>query len=80
MAENNNEQQLGREITGDYDLKLALLMNLRKTTRGKFTMILNRIMNLLEIDPNRHEIRESVEDLKETERNLKAYVGIFKLV
>ena len=52
MAEDNNEEPLGREMAGDYDLKLALLMNWRKTTRGKFTRIQNPIMNLLESDPN----------------------------
>ena len=67
MAEDNNAQPLGGEIIGDYDLKLALLMNPRKTTRGKFTRVRNRIMNLLESDPNRCEIKELVEDLKETE-------------
>ena len=39
-------------------------MNLRKTTRGKFTRIRKRIINLLESDPNRREIKELVEDLR----------------
>ena len=56
MAEDNNAQPLGGEIVRDYDSKLALLMNLRKTTRGTFTGIQNRIMNVLESDPNRREI------------------------
>ena len=30
MTEDNNEQPSGGEITGDYHLKVALLMNLRK--------------------------------------------------
>ena len=72
MAEDNNAQPLGGEIVRDYDSKLALLMNLRKTTRGKFTRVRNRIMNVLESDPNCREIKELVEDLKETERKLKS--------
>ena len=48
-------------------------MNLRKTTRGKFTRIRNRIMNVLESDQNRREIKELNEDLKETtERKLES--------
>ena len=59
-------------IVRDYDSKLALLMNLRKTTRGKFTRIRNRIMNVLESDPDLREIKELVEDLKETEPKLES--------
>ena len=72
MAEDNNAQPLGGEVVQDFDSKLALLMNLRKTTRGKFTRIRNRIMNVLESDPNRREIEELVEDLKETEQKLES--------
>ena len=72
MTEDNNAQPLGGDIVRDYDSKLALLMNLRNTTRGKFTRIRNRIMNILESDPNRREIKELVEDLKETERKLES--------
>ena len=69
MAEDNT---LGGEKIGDYDLKLSLLMNLRKTTRGKFTRIQNRKMNLLESDPNCHETKALVKDLKETEQKLES--------
>ena len=80
MAEDNNAQPLGGEIVQDFDSKLALLMNLRKTTRGKFTRIPNRIMNVLESDPNRREIKELVEDQRRQNESWKAYVVIFKVV
>ena len=72
MAEDNNAQPLDGEIVRDYDSKLAVLMNLRKTTRGIFTRIRKRIMNVLQSDPNPHEIKELVEDLKETQRKLES--------